>query len=171
MIVFLSDTDRPLQNVPSHLFQRRVDEIVSHWATTWNIHARNIEDNGIISADISKSSPAAVFQFLDSVNAVCVDLEPSDIGCLAGRDVMSLAAADLLATDPNVRQGCERLEIHEVMDTIAELKRLALGVSNRVQEVSDELLANTEPGMRAIYEHDRAADEEASNGTSPSGRY
>jgi hypothetical protein len=156
MIAYLSDTNRPLEGVPSHLMERRLNELLISWYDTWRIRCLNVLENGVVYADISQATKQNVFAWLESVNAVCVDLEPQDLITLASRHVTTLAAADLLNADPAVRQGCSRLEIGEIMDTVAELARLALAVSERTATAREELLNSfgNEEGLRANMQGD-----------------
>ena len=155
MIAYLSDNNRPLAGVPSHLMERRLNELILSWYTTWKVRCLDVLETGVVYADISQASPQSVFSFLESVDAVAVGLEPQDIATFAGRSVASLAAADLLNVDAAVRQGCSRLIPEEVMDTIGELIRLALAVSEKTSTQREEQLASfgNEEGLRVSVRH------------------
>src|ERR1700758_4715470 len=100
MQIYLGDNEaKPLAGVPAALMERRTFELINAWQSTFGVRALDINQFGTISADVTQSSPHAVFAFLDSVGAVCVDLEPHDIATFAGRSVASLAACDLLRAD------------------------------------------------------------------------
>jgi hypothetical protein len=155
MIAYLSDHNRPLEGVPSHLMERRLNELILSWYTTWKVRCLDVLETGVVYADISQATKQSVFAWLESVNAVCVDLEPQDIVALSSRHPIALAAADLLNVDPAVRQGCARLEIGEVISTVSELERLALAVSEKNMDERDATLNSygNEPELRANIQY------------------
>ena len=85
MIFYLGDNEaKPLAGTPAALMERRTFELVNAWQSTFGVRAIDINQYGTITADISGApSPQAVFAFMDSVGAVCVDLEPQDIPTFA----------------------------------------------------------------------------------------
>ena len=161
MIAYLDHNNRPLAGVPLHLLARKSDELINSWQSTWGIRALSVDGNGIVAADVTQASPQGVFAWLESIAAVCVDIEPHDIATFAGRSVASLAACDLLRADPTVRQGCSRLTLDEIMDTISELIRLALNTSQLVREVGDSVIEHTDDSIRHILEHERQREDQA----------
>lgn len=164
MIIYLGDNAaKPLAGTPSALMERRTFELIDSWYSTFGVRALNIGQYGEITADILQASKHAVFEFLDSVGAVAVDLTPSDIPVFAGRSVATLAAAELLDRDPAVRAGCQRLTPEEITSTVDELVRLALQVSSTRREQSDAYIAEfPEGGFKEILIHDRdQADQQA----------
>jgi hypothetical protein len=164
MIVYLDEATFPLVNTPAPLRQKKFYEEVNAWYTTFGVRAHNLTGDGVLHVDISQAaSKQAVFSFLEATGAICVDLEPADLGVLGGRHIAVLAGADLLNVDPAVRQGCSRLEISEIMDTIAELERLALAVSQKSADAREDLLASfgDEEGLRANVQGDLDAQDRA----------
>jgi hypothetical protein len=162
MIVYLSDSDRPLAGVPSHLREKKAQEILASWRATWGIDCTTVLENGIICATLRGSSRESVFEWLSAINAVCVDVEAADLETLAGRSVLTLAAGDLLRDDPNVQQECTRLEPSQIIETVEQLIVLANNASNHVREVGDKAISDIQdPEFRAFIQQQRDQEDRA----------
>jgi hypothetical protein len=164
MIFYLGDNEaKPLAGTPAALMERRTYELINAWHSTFGIRALDIDQYGVITADISGApSPQSVFAFMESVGCVCCDLQPQDIPTFAGRSPASLAASDLLLSDPGVQHACSRLTPEEVMETISELIRLALAAADKAREEKEQYISKfDDESFRNLlhYESDKSERE------------
>lgn len=134
MIAYIATNARPLDHVDPALLDRKAYELIMSWKTTWNIHATNVTADGVVFADISQASKADVFAWLESINAVCVDLQPQDLATFAGRSVETLAAGDILASDPDVQREATRLTPDQLMSFVSDLLHLAMRTAAAVAD-------------------------------------
>jgi len=155
MNVYLNDGNRPLDGVPRHLQARRQYELLNDWQSTFGVTVNSIHGEGVLECDISASDPSRVFQFLEHVGAVAVDIRPNDLQILMGRSVTAYAASDWLAgaSGEELIPYC-RVPVDRIMDTIQNLAHAIINGSNATHEREQEMLEN--PNLSPEYRQDLA---------------
>ena len=125
-----------LYSVPAALRARRATEHDEHLRATYNITTFDSAPD-TVRIDISRSTPAKVYAYLEADGAVACDIEAADVPVWIGRSPVSYACLQYVETHPHEFQ---RLTPDEIADRLQHLSRLMTDGGGEVTE-NDEFLA------------------------------